>query len=285
MADIESLYQLFESFCQFGSTRNLNGGSLSNLKGPEMDNAKWAKFTRDCKLLDKTITSTECDIIFNKIKVKTERKINFDHFQECLRLIAAKKYSSKTPTEAYVILCQNILNSGRQPVVQSSVNSNAQLDVTARLTDPSQYTGRHKAQHSELEKSKSTSNGNLSSSTRNSQVSMQKNFGSSSKLNQPTSGKRGYNSTLTPSVERLDNLANQPKKADFKSSLPKLNEKSNVYDRLTDAKGYTGSHKHRFDEHGNGRGLDGRDSTPKGSGSHGTYRGGNVNSLSQILRN
>lgn len=123
MADIESLYHLFESFCQFGSNRNLSGGgSLQNLKGPEMDNAKWAKFTRDCKLLDRTITSTECDIVFNKIKVKNERKINFDQFQECLRHIAAKKYSSKSPTEAYVTLCQSILNSGRQPLVQSSVN-------------------------------------------------------------------------------------------------------------------------------------------------------------------
>ncbi|KAJ3260982.1 hypothetical protein HK103_006937 [Boothiomyces macroporosus] len=265
MADIESLYHLFESFCQFGSNRNLSGGgSLQNLKGPEMDNAKWAKFTRDCKLLDRTITSTECDIVFNKIKVKNERKINFDQFQECLRHIAAKKYSSKSPTEAY---------------------PNVQMDVTARLTDPSQYTGRHKAQHSEMEKSKSTSSGNLADSSRNSQASIQKNYGSSSKLNQASSGKRGYTSTLTPSVEKLDNIANQPKKADFKSSLPKLNEKSNVYDRLTDSKGYTGSHKHRFDEHGVGKGLSGRDSTPKGSGSHGVYRGGNVNSLSQILRN
>ncbi|KAJ3269403.1 hypothetical protein HDV01_001444 [Terramyces sp. JEL0728] len=285
MADTEALYQLFESFCQFGSNRNING-SLQNLKGPEMDNAHFAKFTRDSKLLDKTITSTECDIVFNKIKAKTERKINFEQFQNCLKQIAAKKYSNKSPTEAYVTVCQNILNSGRQPTVQSSVNNAAQLDVTARLTDPSQYTGRHKVQHSEMEKSKSTSIGNLSESTRNSQTSMQKNFGSSSKLNQPASGKRGYNATLTPSVEKLDNLANKPKKGDFKRSLPKLNEgKSNVYDRLTDTKGYTGSHKLRFDEFGHGKGMGGRDSAPKGSGTNGVYHGGNVNSLSQILRN
>ena len=36
--------------------------------------------------------------------------------------------------------------------------------------------------------------------------------------------------------------------------------------RLTDAALYTGSHKHRFDADGNGRGLDGRDSIPKGKG-------------------
>ncbi|KAH8045191.1 hypothetical protein JL722_14342 [Aureococcus anophagefferens] len=38
--------------------------------------------------------------------------------------------------------------------------------------------------------------------------------------------------------------------------------------RLTDAALYTGSHKHRFDADGNGRGLDGRDSIPQGQRPH-----------------
>lgn len=53
-------------------------------------------------------------------------------------------------------------------------------------------------------------------------------------------------------------------------------------DRLCDPALYTGSHKHRFDEEGNGRGLDGRDSVPKNG--LGKYRGGKVESISQILR-
>jgi hypothetical protein len=32
-----------------------------------------------------------------------------------------------------------------------------------------------------------------------------------------------------------------------------------VIDRLTDPRGYTGAHKHRFDADGRGRGLDGRE--------------------------
>ena len=39
-----------------------------------------------------------------------------------------------------------------------------------------------------------------------------------------------------------------------------------VLDRLTDTSKYTGSHKERFDESGKGKGLAGRDSTPKGGG-------------------
>ena len=42
--------------------------------------------------------------------------------------------------------------------------------------------------------------------------------------------------------------------------------KSSIFDRLTDTKLYTGAHKHRFDADGRGRGLEGRDSMPKGAG-------------------
>lgn len=39
-----------------------------------------------------------------------------------------------------------------------------------------------------------------------------------------------------------------------------------VLDRMTDTSKYTGSHKQRFDEAGRGRGLEGREPTPKGPG-------------------
>ena len=38
----------------------------------------------------------------------------------------------------------------------------------------------------------------------------------------------------------------------------------NIFDRLTDSSKYTGTHKHRFDASGRGRGLDGRDRVSKG---------------------
>ena len=41
---------------------------------------------------------------------------------------------------------------------------------------------------------------------------------------------------------------------------------SDVVERMTDTAKYTGAHKHRFDEEGKGRGLEGRDSVAKGRG-------------------
>ncbi|KXZ47017.1 hypothetical protein GPECTOR_38g253 [Gonium pectorale] len=62
-----------------------------------------------------------------------------------------------------------------------------------------------------------------------------------------------------------------------------MSAKPSIFDKLTDPKLYTGAHKHRFDDNGNGRGLAGRDRIAKG---HGFIAGnsGNVNDLSQITR-
>lgn len=43
-------------------------------------------------------------------------------------------------------------------------------------------------------------------------------------------------------------------------------EKRDIYDRLTDPSTYHGTHKHRFDGSGRGRGLEGRDAPAKGAG-------------------
>jgi len=58
---------------------------------------------------------------------------------------------------------------------------------------------------------------------------------------------------------------------------------ASVFDRLTNVSGYTGSHKERFNADGSGKGISGRDAPAKG-GAPGTYRGGDVKDLSQILR-
>ncbi|CEP02851.1 p25-alpha [Plasmodiophora brassicae] len=56
-----------------------------------------------------------------------------------------------------------------------------------------------------------------------------------------------------------------------------------VLARLTDHKLYTGSHQHRFDDSGKGRGLQGRDYVAKGR-AVGKYHGGAIHDISQILR-
>ena len=41
-------------------------------------------------------------------------------------------------------------------------------------------------------------------------------------------------------------------------------KKGSIFDRLTDPSTFHGTHKHRFDADGKGRGLEGRDSVRKG---------------------
>lgn len=53
---------VFKTFCSFGD----KGAAAM------MDGAKLAKLSRDCKLLDKNLTATDVDIIFTKVKAKTE---------------------------------------------------------------------------------------------------------------------------------------------------------------------------------------------------------------------
>eukprot|EP00760_Papus_ankaliazontas_P018911 PhM_4_TR17759/c2_g1_i1/m.54890 len=77
----EDLHPMFLSFCAFG------GGKVA-----EMENAKFAKFARDSKLLDKKLTSTDIDLMFSKHKPKGERKISYAVFRGALiPEIAAKK--------------------------------------------------------------------------------------------------------------------------------------------------------------------------------------------------
>ena len=53
--------EVFKSFCSFGAGKD--GAAL-------MDNSKFAKLARDLKLLDKKLTATDVDIIFNRTEVK-----------------------------------------------------------------------------------------------------------------------------------------------------------------------------------------------------------------------
>ena len=75
--------------------------------------------------------------------------------------------------------------------------------------------------------------------------------------------------------------AESPPPADGKA--PPSGAHGDVFSRLCDASTYTGMHKYRFDRHGRGRGLAGRDSVCKGSGSVApVYHGGQVLGLGSI---
>jgi hypothetical protein len=77
------LQEVFEGFCSFGAGKGATA---------EMDNAKFAKFCRDTKMLDKKFTATDADLAFSKAKPAGQRKLTFAVFRDkALPLIAAKK--------------------------------------------------------------------------------------------------------------------------------------------------------------------------------------------------
>lgn len=45
-----------------------------------MEGKSFAKMAKDCKLLDKKLTATDIDLIFAKVKDKSERRITFAQF-------------------------------------------------------------------------------------------------------------------------------------------------------------------------------------------------------------
>ena len=133
MANTQELYATFENFATFGSSRNLATGSTTDMNGPTLDGkwqrnisiilgSKFAKFARDAGLLGKSVTTTDIDIIFNQVKSKTARRIDFEQFKIALRLIAEKRYGKTKPSdEAYTALVSQIIESGSRPLAKATV--------------------------------------------------------------------------------------------------------------------------------------------------------------------
>eukprot|EP00744_Colponema_vietnamica_P000207 GILI01000369.1.p1 GENE.GILI01000369.1~~GILI01000369.1.p1 ORF type:complete len:192 (-),score=56.29 GILI01000369.1:180-692(-) len=128
---MDPLERLFNSFCAFG-----RAGSTH-----EMENAKFAKFARDCKLLDRSLTAVQVDLIFNRVKQKTSRKINFTEFQNALHLLAQAKYGAGD-ADGFDKICAAALAAGGPSF--SSVTAVAHDSWVAKQTDTSLYTGAHK---------------------------------------------------------------------------------------------------------------------------------------------
>ncbi|XP_076460376.1 tubulin polymerization-promoting protein family member 2-like [Babylonia areolata] len=74
--------------------------------------------------------------------------------------------------------------------------------------------------------------------------------------------------------EKLQNIKSKIAAKHHEWANPDKKKNAAVVDRLTDVKGYTGSHKERFDaETGKGKGLEGREDRQDNSGYVGAYKG------------
>ena len=139
-----SLEEVFKSFCAFGAGKD--GGVAM------MDNGKFAKLARDLKLLDKKLTATDVDIIFNRteVKPKTARKITFQQFKVAVKLMAEKKYPGEADGPEKL---ENKITSSKGPKTAGTTKA-VKGGAVDRLTDTSKYTGSHKERFDESGKGK-----------------------------------------------------------------------------------------------------------------------------------
>jgi len=128
---------VYRSFCAFGAEK---GGAA-----PLMEGAKFAKLCRDLNLLDRSVTPTDVDIIFSKVKPKTERKINFSQFNEALRQLAEKKFPGDPDALEKM---QEMVIQGKGPIAHG-VTKAVKSAAVERLTDASKYTGSHRERFDE----------------------------------------------------------------------------------------------------------------------------------------
>ena len=97
--------------------------------GATMEGKQFAKLMKDCKILDKKVTSTDIDLIFAKIKEKAARRISFTEFQSGLELVAQRKGLT-------VIQIRETISQNQGPILTGT-----KADAVKYHDDKSLYTG------------------------------------------------------------------------------------------------------------------------------------------------
>lgn len=270
-----ALAHAFENFATFGSSVTTSPVTC--------DNAHFAKLCRDCKIIDKKVTAVDVDIVFKKVVTKGERRITYHQFEQALKELSKIKYGAAADGNQRI---QALITTAAPTSSGTEANASG---VFSKLTDTTQYTGTHKERFDadgngrglagrETHTTTATlsqmvdrtiapvsvakpKSGNkravtVSMEAMNNKPAQQRNI-------KPASGTKNYSATkpgskkVAASTSTLSNST--AAKASANSLASNKSSGGSVYDRLTDTKGYTGTHKERFDSNGNGRGLAGRD--------------------------
>ncbi|XP_022621394.1 tubulin polymerization-promoting protein [Seriola dumerili] len=131
--EVTALEESFRRFAIHGDTR---------ATGKDLHGKNWSKLCKDCGVIDgKSITLTDVDIVFSKVKKKSSRTITFDEFKVALGELARKKYKEKTGEEAEAEVFKLI--EGKAPIIAGVTRAVASPTVS-RLTDTTKFTGSHK---------------------------------------------------------------------------------------------------------------------------------------------
>lgn len=97
-APLGSVEKAFKAFC---------GRSL------DMDGTTFAKLVKECDLLCRKLTAANVDLIFAKVKDKGERRIEFEHFEAALQLLADGKGESLEVVRQRIEKSAGPLNKGK----------------------------------------------------------------------------------------------------------------------------------------------------------------------------
>ncbi|XP_061080421.1 tubulin polymerization-promoting protein isoform X1 [Conger conger] len=136
--ELTALEESFRRFAIHGDTR---------ATGKDLHGKNWSKLCKDCGVIDgKSITLTDVDIVFTKVKNKSCRTITFDQFKEALAELARKRYKDKTGEEAAEEVFK--LVEGKSPII-SGVTRAVASPTVSRLTDTTKFTGSHKERFDE----------------------------------------------------------------------------------------------------------------------------------------
>mmetsp|Transcript_19215 Transcript_19215/g.31531 ORF Transcript_19215/g.31531 Transcript_19215/m.31531 type:complete len:323 (-) Transcript_19215:24-992(-) len=292
------LYAKFAEFSNFG-----NRGPFTDGHEVMMDSRACQKLAKDCRLISKSLTTTDVDLIFTKVKAMGERKISFAQFIECTRFWALKV--KKSHAELVVAICSSDgpavhLSTPRQavakptkskppaPVPKAPVQGKAvpRLHPDWYEVQNTQSTGDHDRVYYVNSKTNATSweapiliatdavvppppppksQGNIPP-----------------KNSHPSKAYPSAQATLPapvknpPSDKSLARSIGR-RRASLRFNAAKEEEETKVhesiFDKLTDPSLYTGAHRHRFDSTtGKGKGIAGRDRISKGDGTNANSR-------------
>ncbi|GMI42653.1 hypothetical protein TrCOL_g2888 [Triparma columacea] len=124
MSTNEAIFFVFTQFASFGRK------GLYKQTAPEMDNSSFAKLLKSLpNLIDSGITRPDIDLIFNYVKHKNDRKLNFSQFLNALQKLSEKKYPMDDPITAFSRLCAYHLFA-----VLENQEKNASASTMSRVT-------------------------------------------------------------------------------------------------------------------------------------------------------
>uniref|UniRef100_H0WVY9 Tubulin polymerization promoting protein family member 2 n=1 Tax=Otolemur garnettii TaxID=30611 RepID=H0WVY9_OTOGA len=128
----------------------------SSSNGTEINNKNFSKLCKDCGIIDgKTVTTTDVDTAFNKVKLtraKNGGAITFQQFTEAMKELAQKRFKEKSPDEGLQDIYK--LMEGKSPALHLGPKKATTVGAVDHLTDTSKYTSSHKERFDESGKGK-----------------------------------------------------------------------------------------------------------------------------------